>query len=204
MKKNILAVLTCTLTVLLASCGEDKAITAIKNARLSDFPQKTVGEAVAGFLADDTEWGVSRDPSGGSTAVFCKGSYLDDGVPSRLSLSFSLDEKTGSFELTDMAESGVSLPAGRSLATLCDIYGLSEGEKNTLLFDAFEEEAKKLIDLGKELKRTRDTDEQLRLYDELVRQQAVVQDYNGAVDGNSLSAEQTKRAAEILWDLSLL
>lgn len=192
------------LTFALASCGEDKAITATKKARLDAFPQKTIGEAVKGFLADDTEWNVSRADSDRLARVSCEGSYLDDGVPSRLCIEFLLDEGTGSLSVSDVSSSGVSFGAGRSLAMLGAVYGLSDGEVNDMIFEATVAEAEEVIRLAKEIKKAKDTERAQELYGEFREHQGLVQEYTECLDESLLTAEQMERLRSLLWDIMLL
>lgn len=198
MKKNffVFSMFLYMLMVVLTSCGEDKAVKAIKSATLTEFPKVTVGEAFDGVY-QQSEWSVSRDS--GKASVWCKGTVLYADEPTRLYIGFSLDEETGEFEISDMLLDNTPLNAAMQVKTLCDIYGEDAIE---MLVTRIEDDIKQATALIKKLKRAKG-DEQDTLLAEYNSLSDDIQDISHILDDDDLTTSQKTRLESALWDLAL-
>ena len=198
MKKNhfVFSVFLCAIMFTLASCGEDKAIKAIKAATLADFPKMTVGEAFDGVY-HQSEWSVSRD--GGKASVWCKGTVLYADEPTRLYIGFSLDEDTGAFEVSDMLLDNAPLTAAMQIKTLCDIFGEDAVE---MLVTRIEDDIKQATALIKKAKKAKggEQDALLAEYESLSDD---IQGISRLLNDDDLKPSQMARLKEAMWDLSL-
>ncbi|MGP1458812.1 MAG: hypothetical protein ACTTKL_05830 [Treponema sp.] len=203
--KKIYFIMLLSIVVLMSSCGEDKAITIIKNSYLDDFPQKTIGNAVRSFFKEGDKWVSIRSENDDKVKVVCEGAYLVGESPNRLSISFLYDETAKTFELSEMsAYAGLIFSPAMQLEILCEIYELSAAEKNTMLFDAWITELKEFLEMARTINNTTDGKEAEQLYNEMRERYENVEEYSNKIDEDSLSAEQTELAKSLLWELALI
>lgn len=94
--------------IVLSGCGKNP-VDMIKDSYFTNYPQKTIGEAVDGFFGKP-QWTSGKPVDAeykGYTLVNCSGTVMFDGTILDAAIQFLLDEKTGEFELNALEIDGI-------------------------------------------------------------------------------------------------
>jgi len=116
-KRSCAALVLATATVLLAACGsvsqaipalkpDSPSVTLVKSGSVGACPGSTLGAMASAFLSNP-EWN-DFTTSSGESVVELTGSFLYSGSPATLSLQFSPNLATSSFEVGYMGINDVS------------------------------------------------------------------------------------------------
>ena len=100
--------------------GNSQTVSAVKNGYLTEYTQKTLGEAVDGFIGN-AKW-TSITGTDGNKYVNIKGNITYDGEPAEIILQYKVNVSTGYFEINAIEINGQSQSMLTYMQLIMEMY----------------------------------------------------------------------------------